>query len=94
MPPASPSPQELVQKAIEELKRRGVNSDNCPRCDKSDWNVDLIEISARSSLAVPSGQLFPRSANYQQPGGFIRLLGIVCKNCGFTMFHDLHVLGI
>jgi hypothetical protein len=53
-----------------------------------------MEISARSTLAVPSGQLFPRSPDYQQAGGFIPLLGIICKNCGFSMFHDLHILGV
>jgi hypothetical protein len=93
MPP-SESPQERIQKAVEELKRRGVKSDHCPRCDTSDWNLDLIEISARSSLSVPSGQLFPRSAAYEQAAGFIPLLGMVCKNCGFCVFHDLHVLGV
>jgi hypothetical protein len=56
--------------------------------------MDLIEISARSALAVASGQLFPRSPVYEQAGGFIPLLEIVCKNCGFSMFHDLHVLGV
>jgi hypothetical protein len=93
MPP-SESLQERIQKAVEELKRRGVKSDHCPRCDTSDWNLDLIEISARSSLSVPSGQLFPRSAAYEQAAGFIPLLGMVCKNCGFCVFHDLLVLGV
>jgi hypothetical protein len=88
------SPQERIQRGIEELDRRGIKSDCCPRCDKSDWNVDLIEISARSAVAIPSGQLFPRSPAYEQAGGFIPLLGIVCKNCGFSMFHDLNVLGV
>jgi hypothetical protein len=91
---SSQSPQERIQKGIEELKRRGIKSDNCPRCDKSGWNVDLIEISARSAVAIPSGQLFPRAAAYDQAGGFIPLLGFVCKNCGFSMFHDLNVLGV
>jgi hypothetical protein len=93
-PPPAQSPQERIQKGIEELKRRGIQSDNCPRCATTGWNVDLIEISARSALAIPSGQLFPRSPVYEQAGGFIPLLGFACKNCGFSMFHDLSVLGV
>jgi hypothetical protein len=94
MTPTSQSPEERIQKAVDELKGRGVKSDHCPRCDTADWNMDLIEVSARSPLAIPSGQLFPRSSDYQQAGGFIPLLGMVCKNCGFVLFHDLHVLGV
>jgi len=92
--PPSQSPQERIGKGIEELKRRGVTSDSCPRCNTSGMNVDLMEISARSAVAVSSGQLFPRSAAYDQAGGFIALLGFVCKHCGFSMFHDLNVLGV
>jgi hypothetical protein len=93
-PPPPQSPKERIQRGVEELKRRGIKGDNCPRCDTSAWNVDLIEVSARSAAAVPSGQLFPRSSAYDQPGGFIPLLGFVCKNCGFSIFHDLSVLGV
>jgi predicted Zn-ribbon and HTH transcriptional regulator len=92
--PPSQSPQERIQKGLEELKRRAIKSDNCPRCNSSGMNVDLIEISARSAVAVPSGQLFPRSATYDQAGGFVPLLAFVCKNCGFSMFHDLNILGV
>jgi hypothetical protein len=92
--PSPNSPQERIHKGLEELKRRGIKNDNCPRCDTADWNVDLIEVSARSAVAIPSGQLFPRSFAYDQAGGFIPLLGFVCKHCGFSMFHDLNILGV
>jgi hypothetical protein len=88
------SPQERIQRGIDELKRRGIKSDDCPRCNTSGWNVDLIEISARSALAIPSCQLFPRSSSYDQAGGFVPLLVLACKNCGFSIFHDLNILGV
>jgi hypothetical protein len=90
----SQSPQERIQRGIEELKRRGIKSDNCPRCNTAGWTADLIEMSARSVQAIPGGQLFPRSAAYDQAGGFIPLLEFICKNCGYAVFHDLNVLGI
>ncbi len=92
--PPSQSPQGRIRKAIEELKRRGVKSDTCPRCDASDWNLDLIEVSTKSPLAPASGPIFPRTSEYDQASGFIPLLGIVCKKCGFSMFHNLDVLGV
>ena len=90
------SPQDRIQQAIEELKRRGVSSDFCPRCNTSDWNVDLLEIPADSALSR-AGQQFHPTANvvaYQQAIGVIPLLGIVCKNCGYSIFHNLNVLGV
>ncbi len=88
-----------IQKALDELKRRGVESDYCPRCNASDWNVDLIEIPASSAMSSfgmsgVGGQVFPASIAYQQTNGVMPLLGIVCKNCGNTIFHNLNVLGI
>jgi len=90
----SQSPQERIQKGIEELKRRGVQTDNCPRCNTTGWTADLIEMSARSAHAIPGGQLFPRSSAYDQAGGFIALLELICKNCGYAVFHNLNVLGV
>jgi hypothetical protein len=90
----SQSAQERIQKGIEELNRRGVKTDNCPRCNTIGWTADLIEMSARSAHAIPGGQLFPRSAAYDQAGGFIPLLGFTCKNCGYAVLHDLNVLGV
>jgi predicted nucleic-acid-binding Zn-ribbon protein len=82
------STQEKIDKAIRELKKRGVESDNCPRCGTSDWNVDLLEIPANSEVFKSS---VPPPMGYQSN---LSVLGIVCKNCGYTMFHNLNVLGI
>jgi predicted nucleic-acid-binding Zn-ribbon protein len=92
--PPSQSPQERIQRGLDELKRRGIKCDNCPRCNTAEMNVDLIEMSARSAGPIPSGLPFPRSSTYDQVGGFIPLLNFVCKNCGYVMFHDLNVLGV
>ena len=62
----------------------------CHAAIRPSWTVDLIEISARSAQSLsPGGQLFPRAAAYDQAGGFIPLLGFICKNCGYSVFHDL-----
>ena len=50
-PNREPSTEGRIENAIAELKRRGVKSDYCPRCDTSDWNVDLLEIPANSALS-------------------------------------------
>ena len=92
------STQMKIQQALDELKKRGVTSDYCPRCGTADWNVDLLSIPATSALSSRSteglGQVFPRVMPYSQSTGVIPLLGIVCKNCGYSMFHNLNVLGI
>jgi predicted nucleic-acid-binding Zn-ribbon protein len=82
------SAQERIDKAIKELKKRGVESDYCPRCNTSDWNVDLLEIPANSEV---SKSILPPPMGYQSN---LSVLGIVCKNCGYTMFHNLNTLGI
>jgi hypothetical protein len=32
-----------IHLALEELRRRGVNDDYCPRCGVNDWNIDLLD---------------------------------------------------
>jgi len=87
-----------INQAIEELKKRGVTNDHCPRCNTFDWNVDIIDIPANSAMAshflppVPRGGGY--SYNMQQPTGLLPMLSIVCKNCGYTMFHNMNILGI
>src|SRR5262245_31960644 len=88
------SPQKRIQNAISELKRRGVSSDFCPRCNTSDWNVDLLDIEANSAMSSEplyglSGIGYPFQGN-----GRLSLLGIVCKNCGYSIFHNLDILGV
>jgi hypothetical protein len=79
-----------IQQALSELAKRGVKSDYCPRCGHLDWNVDIVEIPARSALLYAA---FPVLAS-QTEEGFISLLTAVCRNCGNTLFHNLHILGI
>jgi|SRR5438309_320062 len=79
-----------IQQALSELAQRGVKSDYCPRCGHLDWNVDLVEIPARSALLYAA---FPVLAP-ETEDGFIPLLTVVCQNCGNTLFHNLEILGI
>ena len=84
------SPQVKIQQAIDELKKRGVKNDHCPRCNTFDWNVDLLEIPANSALSVTGLPTFPGGGT----SGYLSLLVVVCKKCGNTIFHNLEVLGI
>ncbi len=91
-----PTPQEArINLALAELNRRrvGVTQDWCPRCGVFDWNVDIIDIPASSAMALPQ---LPAGGAYRytpQPTGFISMLSLVCKNCGYTMLHNMGVLG-
>jgi hypothetical protein len=80
---------ERISLAMDELSKRGVKHDNCPRCDHKEWNVDLLEVPADSVL---SGGVtaFPRGS----VTGRLSLLAVVCTNCGNSIFHNLGVLGI
>ncbi len=85
-----------IQNALEEMKRRGVNSDYCPRCNTFEWNVDIIDIPASSAMSRPTLAPPPfGSYTYSpQPTGFLSMLSVVCKNCGYTMSHNMGVLGV
>jgi predicted nucleic-acid-binding Zn-ribbon protein len=79
-----------IHSAMEELKKRGVEKDYCIRCNTDDWNVDLLEIPASSSMTRAG---FAKS-RYTQIADSLSVLAIVCRNCGYTMFHNLEILGI
>lgn len=86
--PLEPSAVKLVEIALAELKRRNVTHDLCPRCDTFDWNVEPLAINAiplRGLPAEPYPSYFPVQ---------ISTIQIVCKNCGYTMFHNLKALGL
>jgi hypothetical protein len=86
--PLDPEAEKLVKAALEELKKRKVTHDFCPRCDTFDWNVEPIAISVIPLRGIPAGlpsAYFP---------AHMLALQIVCKNCGYTMFHNLNVLGL
>jgi predicted nucleic-acid-binding Zn-ribbon protein len=77
----------LVNQALEVLKGK-VKNDNCPRCEVFDWSVDAIAIDTIPIAGVPAhlpNSYFP---------GKILVLQIVCKNCGYTMFHNLNALNL
>ena len=86
--PLSPEAVRLVERALEELKKRNVKNDYCPRCETFDWNVDPIAITVTPLQGIPAGvpqAYFPAQMTAIQ---------IVCKNCGYTMLHNLNVLGL
>jgi hypothetical protein len=83
-----PEAVKLVDAALAELKKRNANQDYCPRCETFDWSVEPISIGVKPLRGVPTGlpsAYFPAE---------IMLIQIVCKNCGYTMFHNLSVLGL
>jgi hypothetical protein len=94
-----------IQKAIEQMKARGVNDDYCPRCHEFDWNVDLLEIPANSAMSrslnftsitgfppIGQGSQTIPAPLPPQPTGTLSVLSIVCKVCGYTIFHSMNVL--
>jgi len=83
-----PDAVKLVERAIEKLKTKNVTHDYCPRCDTSDWEVEPVAISVIPIRNIPArlpGAYFP---------AHIMLIQIVCKNCGYTMFHNLNKLDL
>jgi ribosomal protein L37E len=85
-----PSKEERISQAMEELSKRGVKHDYCPRCDTNNWNVDLLEVPANSALSPNGLPMFPGTG----VTGYLSLLAVVCRNCGNSIFHSLDVLGI
>jgi len=91
--------QMKTQEVIEKLKQRGVSNDHCVRCNAFDWSVDFLELTARPAVFKPGSYPPVGAGLYTElqfaqpvPTGFIRVVCLVCKNCGYTMFHDLGVL--
>jgi predicted nucleic-acid-binding Zn-ribbon protein len=80
-----------IHGALQEIKKRGVAQDYCPRCNTNNWNADLLEIPAFSLMA----SLAPLGPGYISTGETrLSVLAVVCMNCGYTMLHNLQVLGI
>ena len=80
-----------IHEAMEELRKRGVIGNVCPRCRTDRWNVDLLEIPAFSLMS----SLAPLAPGYVSTGETrLSVLTLVCTNCGYTMLHNLEVLGI
>jgi predicted nucleic-acid-binding Zn-ribbon protein len=83
--PLSPEVTSLVESALAELKRRKVLHDRCPRCEVFDWNVDIVTMPAYPVTKPVLGETRP---------GYLPTLIMLCKNCGYTMLHNLNVLNI
>ena len=88
-----------IKKALEQMKARGVKDDYCPRCEKFDWSVDLLEIPVNSAMSrLPGAVTLGQGSQtipvppWQQTTGALQVLSIVCKICGYTIFHTLNVL--
>ena len=85
-----------VHEAMEELKRRHVRiDDNCPRCNFDQWNVDLLEMPTNSLMTSAQAGAYSMPGHYVNTGATnLTVLTIVCRRCGYTMLHNLDVLGI
>lgn len=85
---ADPEVLRLIEQALDALKRKNIKNDYCPRCDTFDWNVDAVAINIAPLRGIPAvvpAAYFPAA---------IPALQIVCKNCGYTMLHNLATLGL
>ena len=88
--PLSPQVEAVVNRALEVLQERNVKNDYCPRCNTSDWYVEINAIPAMALSASGTGGWIASGPS----SGYIPVLTVVCKNCGYTMFHNLNVLEI
>jgi predicted nucleic-acid-binding Zn-ribbon protein len=91
-----PSPGSAVTKihvALNKLRERRVTNDYCPRCGTRDWSVDLLDIPASSALDQSKPRPLPFLPTSPVESN-LSLLTIVCKNCGYSIFHNLRQLGL
>ena len=89
--------QNRIRMALGELgkRRRAPVEEPCPRCHVNRWNVDILDLPATSAMSRRPP--LPYGANYaytDQPTGIVSMLSIVCTNCGYTMFHNMGILGV
>jgi hypothetical protein len=83
-----------ANQVIAELRRRGaLEFASCAQCHRDDWNVDLVRIEVKR---FEDTKRPPFSALYGQMGmdTYIPAATITCKNCGYTIIHNLNLLGI
>jgi hypothetical protein len=85
VPPPPSEVQSKIDQLIVELKKRGVASDKCPRCNTFDWAVDFLQI--------PAGPVGAAGYNVPSPPTlFIPVASFACRNCGYMMYHNMRVL--
>ncbi len=78
-------PQKRIEHLVAELRKRGVASDKCARCNTSAWSVDFFQIPAVQENLVSvsiDGNL----------RGYLPVACFTCKNCGYIVYHNLRVL--
>ncbi len=66
------------------LRERGVSGDVCPRCGTDDW------FGERTGVMVTDLPLTTLSV----PPRYNPVLVLTCRNCGYTIFHNLKILGL
>jgi len=91
-----------IERAVAKLKARGVENDRCPRCNVFNWNVDILDIPANSAMErtrfflslapPPSPDPFTAAAPSYPPNSVLSVLSLVCKNCGYSIFHNMGML--
>jgi ribosomal protein S27AE len=81
-----PDARKLVDDVLAELRKRGVKHDRCPRCEVFDWLVEPVAVE----MIPMRGPYFPASFFKAH----MMAARFVCNNCGYTMFHDLTILGL
>jgi hypothetical protein len=86
-PPLPPeAAQNQVNDIVNELRRRGLHDDRCPRCRTSNWATDFFQmpIAPIGVGGFTVGSLL---------NAFIPVVCFTCTNCGNTLYHNLRVLG-
>lgn len=87
----NPGPGPFVQQLLQCFQARGVRG-QCPMCGKNSW----IANEAPTVVPVVDYNLQPvRNAASPQAPYFTTPLGmLICRQCGWTGFFSLHVLGM
>ena len=85
-PPMPPEAQKQVDEVVNELRRRGLHDDRCPRCKASRWATDFFQmpVAPIGAGGYTVGPLL---------NAFIPVVCFTCTNCGNTVYHNLRVLG-
>jgi hypothetical protein len=74
-----------IGQALEALRRRGAIVTQCPRCNQNAWRADLV-----SYFVGP----VPPSPSFSLPPAQVPSLTLTCNVCGYTIIHNLLVLGV
>jgi predicted nucleic-acid-binding Zn-ribbon protein len=96
--PPSSEPTQRVNEAIGRLKERGaLKQDTCPQCATFNWEVNFFAIPAAPIIKFDTNaaKTFLREwATTSSSWTYIPVISLACKNCGYTMLHNLRMLGL